>query len=184
MLGVALMRVAAQMFIRLLEKFPRFETSAYLLVIVIGLKLLADWGVNSDWSFRNSPWVSRQLGTAKHTFEGIEARRRDSIEGYEGWLDRNWIFPPSKWETKEHLAPAHAPHGDDAPLPPIDEAEKPPVAGDAVDDSLHTPHLLNFHQLTRPESIVFWVAMLVCFMIGFIPKTKHRAPLPLGERSE
>lgn len=47
MLGVILMRVAATMFIRLLERFPRFETSAYLLVFVIGSKLLADWGFNS-----------------------------------------------------------------------------------------------------------------------------------------
>jgi YkoY family integral membrane protein len=47
MLGVLLMRVAATMFIKLLERFPRFELSAYLLVIVIGFKLLADWGLNS-----------------------------------------------------------------------------------------------------------------------------------------
>jgi predicted tellurium resistance membrane protein TerC len=47
MLGVILMRVAAVMFIRLLERFPRFEMAAYLLVIVIGAKLLADWGFNS-----------------------------------------------------------------------------------------------------------------------------------------
>jgi YkoY family integral membrane protein len=46
MIGVMLMRVAAAMFIRLLERFPRFETSAYLLVLTIGLKLLADWAVN------------------------------------------------------------------------------------------------------------------------------------------
>jgi YkoY family integral membrane protein len=46
-LGVVLMRVAAAMFIRLLERFPRFETSAYLLVLVIGMKLLLDWGLNS-----------------------------------------------------------------------------------------------------------------------------------------
>jgi len=47
MLGVILMRVAAAMFIRLLERFPRFETSAYLLVCVIGLKLVVDWGFNA-----------------------------------------------------------------------------------------------------------------------------------------
>jgi predicted tellurium resistance membrane protein TerC len=47
MLGVVLMRFAAVLFIRLLERFPRFETSAYLLVSVIGLKLLADWGLNT-----------------------------------------------------------------------------------------------------------------------------------------
>jgi YkoY family integral membrane protein len=47
MIGVMLMRVAAAMFIKLLERFPRFETSAYLLVLTIGLKLLTDWAVNS-----------------------------------------------------------------------------------------------------------------------------------------
>ena len=46
-LGVILMRFAAVLFIKLLEKFPRFETAAYLLVCVIGLKLLADWWFNS-----------------------------------------------------------------------------------------------------------------------------------------
>jgi len=47
MLGVILMRFAAIVFIKLLEKFPRFETAAYLLVVVIGLKLIADWMFNS-----------------------------------------------------------------------------------------------------------------------------------------
>ncbi len=47
MLGVMLMRVAAAMFIKLLERFPRFETSAYLLVLAIGLKLLVDWAANT-----------------------------------------------------------------------------------------------------------------------------------------
>jgi YkoY family integral membrane protein len=48
MIGVMLMRIAAAMFIKLLERFPRFETSAYLLVLVIGLKLLVDWAVNTQ----------------------------------------------------------------------------------------------------------------------------------------
>jgi len=47
MLGVILMRFAAVLFIKLLEKFPRFEVSAFLLVAVIGIKLVADWGLNS-----------------------------------------------------------------------------------------------------------------------------------------
>ena len=47
MLGVILMRFAAVMFIRLLERFPRFEEAAYLLVIVIGGKLLVDWYFNT-----------------------------------------------------------------------------------------------------------------------------------------
>ncbi|MEX2287608.1 MAG: hypothetical protein WD648_11000 [Planctomycetaceae bacterium] len=48
LLGVVLMRFAAVVFIRLLEKFPRFELAAYLLVFVIGGKLLADWGFNTE----------------------------------------------------------------------------------------------------------------------------------------
>jgi YkoY family integral membrane protein len=48
MLGVLLMRFAAVLFIKLLERFPRFETSAYLLVVVIGLKLLVDWWFNTS----------------------------------------------------------------------------------------------------------------------------------------
>ena len=47
LLGVVLMRFAAVVFIKLLERFPRFETSAYLLVTVIGLKLVADWALNT-----------------------------------------------------------------------------------------------------------------------------------------
>ena len=46
-LGVVLMRFAAVIFIRLLERFPRFETSAYLLVVIIGGKLVLDWGFNT-----------------------------------------------------------------------------------------------------------------------------------------
>lgn len=46
MLGVVLMRFAAIVFIKLLERFPRFEMAAYLLVVVIGAKLLADWAFN------------------------------------------------------------------------------------------------------------------------------------------
>jgi len=47
MIGVVVMRFAAVLFIKLLEKFPRFEVAAYLLVLVIGGKLLADWGLNT-----------------------------------------------------------------------------------------------------------------------------------------
>lgn len=46
MLGVILMRYAAVVFIKLLERFPRFETAAYLLVLVIGAKLVLDWHFN------------------------------------------------------------------------------------------------------------------------------------------
>lgn len=47
MLGVILMRFAAAIFIGLLDRFPRFEYSAYLLVLTIGVKLCLDWYFNS-----------------------------------------------------------------------------------------------------------------------------------------
>jgi YkoY family integral membrane protein len=149
LIGVILMRFAAAIFIRLLDKFPRFEVSAYLLVIVIGVKLLADWGVNSDWSFDKPDWAARNLGGWKQSFEEFEQTRRGWVEGYETWLEENWIFG---------LAPHHdEPHGEP-------DAEQP-------DDGLpHTPHLLDFHSLSRPEFIVFWTLMVVCFGIGFVPK--------------
>ncbi|MBL7714870.1 MAG: TerC family protein [Bdellovibrionales bacterium] len=38
-MGVILMRYAASVFIRLLERFPAFETAAYILVFIIGVKV-------------------------------------------------------------------------------------------------------------------------------------------------
>lgn len=38
-LGIIMMRYAATVFIKLLQRFPRLEDTAYLLVLVIGLKL-------------------------------------------------------------------------------------------------------------------------------------------------
>ena len=48
MFGVMLMRFAAFGFIRLLERFPRFELSGYLMVAVVGLKLSLDWLFNGN----------------------------------------------------------------------------------------------------------------------------------------
>jgi YkoY family integral membrane protein len=84
MLGVILMRFAAVMFIKLLERFPRFETAAYLLVAVIGLKLTVDWYFN----------------------------------------------------TPEH------------------------------------PHRVDFHSPSDTAFWVFWIAMLSCFLIGFLPQRR------------
>src|SRR5215208_736317 len=85
-IGVVVMRFAAILFIKLLEKFPRFELSAYLLVLVIGGKLLADWGLNN----------------------------------------------------KDH------------------------------------PHRVDFHDYRNPAFWIFWVLMVVCFSIGFLPKREGR----------
>jgi predicted tellurium resistance membrane protein TerC len=63
MLGVILMRFAAVVFIKLLDRFGRFEFSAYLLVLIIGLKLVVDWAFNVpgkaprvDFHSPSSPW--------------------------------------------------------------------------------------------------------------------------------
>jgi YkoY family integral membrane protein len=45
-IGVILMRFAAVLFIKLLDRFPRFAEAAYLLVALIGTKLVLDWAFN------------------------------------------------------------------------------------------------------------------------------------------
>jgi YkoY family integral membrane protein len=160
LIGLMLMRVAARVFIQLLERFPRFEISAYLLVIVIGLKLLADWTVNSDWSFERQQFIGNRLGGWKQTFEDIEEKRVELVHDYEAWLKEKWIFGLSKG------------HGHHAP-------DKPPANGPPKEDEhdpLHTPHLLDFHTPSRPEFIVFWGLMTICFFLGFLPKSKAKPP--------
>jgi len=41
-LGIIMMRFAASVFLKLLQRFPRFEATAYLLVMLIGAKLVID----------------------------------------------------------------------------------------------------------------------------------------------
>jgi YkoY family integral membrane protein len=93
MLGVILMRFAAIIFIKLLERFPRFETSAYLLVLVIGGKLMADYTLN----------------------------------------------------TPDH------------------------------------PHRLDFHDFRHPAFWTFWLLMLVCFLLGFVPKRQRPSQPPAAK---
>lgn len=120
-LGVVVMRFAAAVFIRLLTRFPRFETAAYLLVVVIGLKLLTDWGFNSDWS--SWGWTANQRWA----------------ESYLQWLQANWPLTITV-KPNEHV------------------------------------HLLDYHNLRRPECILFWLSMLVTFCIGFIPRRETTPP--------
>jgi YkoY family integral membrane protein len=93
MIGVVLVRAAASMFIKLLDKFPRFETAAYLLVLVIGVKLVADWAFNEphqparlNFSSPSSPmfWAFWLLMAACFCVgflprKPIPALRRDSV---------------------------------------------------------------------------------------------------------
>lgn len=53
-IGVVLMRYAAVLFIKLLDRFPRFEVAAYLLVLLIGLKLVVDYVAHlAHWDWVN-----------------------------------------------------------------------------------------------------------------------------------
>jgi YkoY family integral membrane protein len=158
LLGLMVMRVAARLFIQLLDRFPRFEVSAYLLVIVIGLKLLADWGLNSDWSFDQPQWLADRMGGWKQPFEEFEAQRRGWVHDYETWLREEWIFGLAE----------HADHSQPDGDQPHDAA-----ASDVIP---HTPHLLDFHSPRRPEFVVFWTLMVACFSLGFVPKPPAPAP--------
>ncbi|MDX1944322.1 MAG: hypothetical protein SFU86_02870 [Pirellulaceae bacterium] len=158
-IGLMLMRVAAKWFIILLEKFPRFEVSAYLLVVVIGLKLLADWTFNSDWSFESPKFVGDRMGTWKQSFHDLEKGRRDLVHQYEAWLEKTWILGLASHHGHEH------------------ENHKPANPNELDHDPLHVPHLLDFHSPRRPEFIVFWSLMMICFFLGFLPK-KRDGPAP------
>ncbi|MEX2174836.1 MAG: hypothetical protein WD872_10770 [Pirellulaceae bacterium] len=152
-IGLILMRFAARIFIAVLERFPRFEISAYLLVLVIGSKLLADWGVNSDWSFDKPRFIATRLGDWKQTFEKIEDKRVGYVHNYEDWLRTTW---PLGLAEKKHF-----------------EAEEAAPEAEEDDNGIpHTPHLLDFHSPRRPEFILFWLTMLGCFAYGFVPKRK------------
>jgi YkoY family integral membrane protein len=170
-LGLMLMRVAAKVFIQLLERFPRFEVSAYLLVIIIGLKLLADWSVNSDWSFDSPKFLGSRMGAWKERFEDLEVWRRDKVHEYEDWLRREW--PLGLAEHHPPAAPAHSEGGD--------HAQEPGTRPQLDHDPLHVPHLLDFHSPRRPEFIIFWALMVICFALGFVPK-RQRASDESGER--
>lgn len=182
-LGVVLMRFAAALFVRLLDRFPRFEVSAYLLVIIIGLKLVADWGFNSDWSFQQSPWLASRLGSWSETCKEVEENRRSTVSNYEQWLT-------TSWPLTRGVKFGHDPHTDDhadstshsdqshaaADAHAVGEAssqEGVSQEGKAKQVAIpHVPHLLDFHDLRRPECLSFWVMMALCFGLGFIPRSR------------
>lgn len=174
-LGVVLMRFAAALFVRLLDRFPRFEVSAYLLVIIIGLKLLADWGFNSDWSYQQSPWIASRLGSWSETFKNIEETRRNSVTNYEAWLTTNWpLTKGAKLGHDTHTGDEHA-HDEHATAEHNTDNPNTDTTAKKKEVSIpHIPHLLDFHDLRRPECLSFWVAMAVCFGIGFVPRSRTK----------
>ena len=84
MLGVLLVRMAAVLFIRMIDRFPRFELAAYLLVLVIGGKLVVEWLFNTPGQpdrvrFQDarqvSFWIFWVLMAAAFAFGFIPQRR-------------------------------------------------------------------------------------------------------------
>ncbi len=79
-LGIIMMRFAAQLFLKLLKRFPAFESTAYLLVLVIGVKLLIEGFEFENVDFHSSTnpafwifWASMILSLAS----GFRPRKRD-----------------------------------------------------------------------------------------------------------
>lgn len=86
-LGVILMRFAAQVFLKLLHRFPGFETTAYLLVLVIGVKVILE-GLDLpglDFHSASSPafWVfwGMMIACVVRGFGGFEKFRRKPKSG-------------------------------------------------------------------------------------------------------
>jgi len=94
MLGVVLMRFASIIFIRLLERFPRFETSAYLLVVVIGAKLIADYLFN----------------TSDHPGR-VNFHNPDSVAFWVFWVLMLASFCAGFLPQRKHAQPPDAAHG-------------------------------------------------------------------------
>ena len=58
--------------------------------------------------------------------------------------------------------------------PPVEPGEQTAAEEPALQQ---IPHLLDFHDLRRPECIAFWVLMILCFAYGFVPKKReHHLP--------
>lgn len=178
-IGVVLMRFAAAIFIRLLEKFPRFEMSAYLLVVIIGLKLLVDWTANSDWSFKGH-FAEGWLGGAKQSFVAFEESRREQVHKYEHWLEHSYPLriKPEEKALEEAVEEAQDDVKEAEESKDASRVEKAKNALTKAEEELkyfhehHIPHLADFHDLRRPECMSFWLIMVACFCYGFVPGKK------------
>ena len=116
-----------------------------MLVLVIGLKLLADWGFNSDWSFAAQPRMQAMLGGWKQSFAALEEQRTACAHRYDEWLHDNWIFTIPLHEQPANRAGAAR-----------------PIC------SIST-------MLRRPEAMAFWLFMVLAFASGFLPPRKRPA---------
>jgi len=89
-IGLILMRFAASVFIGLLRRFPAFETAAYILVLIIGLKLFITGFEISSINFHSSSnpafWIfwSSMLLTIAYGFYGHRKKDPAMLERLRG----------------------------------------------------------------------------------------------------
>lgn len=81
-IGIVMMRFTAALFIKIIEKFPKLEKTAYILVLIIGLKVVIE-GLNLPGVNFHSPrepafWVFWLLMIGAITY-GFSARSRKKI---------------------------------------------------------------------------------------------------------
>lgn len=82
-IGIVMMRFTASLFIKIIEKYPRLEKSAYLLVLIIGLKVVVE-GLNLPGVNFHSPrtvafWVFWLLMVGIITY-GFQGKRSEKSE--------------------------------------------------------------------------------------------------------
>ncbi len=94
-LGLILMRFAAVLFIKMLDRFPRFETAAYLLVVIIGLKLCIDWAGNRFFASPDRP-------------HPIDFHSPSSVAFWLFWVAMALSFCVGFFPKKKRLQPAPA----------------------------------------------------------------------------
>ena len=106
-------------------------------------------------------WLNEQMGTWREPFQKFEESRKGWVAGYEKWLQEKWPLGLAE----HHQQQAH-PGGEHPP-------DHPPAEPHQADGLPHTPHLLDFHSPRRPEFILFWSLMVICFFLGFLPKNRE-----------
>lgn len=95
-LGIVMMRVAANLFIKLLNKFPRLEHTAYLLVATIGAKLVLEYfGVNLHHGIGAAGFWIVMASIIAHGFMKQQAQ--------EPWDKRLEKVDPSVLATQPHV---------------------------------------------------------------------------------
>jgi YkoY family integral membrane protein len=87
-LGITMMRFVSGLFIRAIEVFPKLERSAYLLVLIVGLKMVMEGakiqGANFESSAHLSFWVfwgGMALALLSGFTEKVQACTTDQVKG-------------------------------------------------------------------------------------------------------